>query len=56
MPEVPVAAGEVEEEEKVGTPKAPVNVEQERLAILRMIAEGRVSPEEGDMLLEALGE
>jgi hypothetical protein len=29
--------------------------EREREAILRMIAEGRLSPEEGDMLLEALG-
>jgi hypothetical protein len=31
------------------------NPEQERIAILRMIAEGRITPEEGDMLLEALG-
>ena len=29
--------------------------EQERIAILRMIAEGRITPEEGDLLLEALG-
>jgi hypothetical protein len=29
--------------------------DQEREAILRMIAEGRISPEEGDMLLEGLG-
>ena len=29
--------------------------EQDREAILRMIAEGRISPEEGDMLLEGLG-
>lgn len=34
---------------------ASVNVEQERLAILRMIAEGRITPDEGDLLLEALG-
>jgi hypothetical protein len=33
----------------------PVDLEQEREAILRMIAEGRVTPEEGDLLLEALG-
>jgi hypothetical protein len=33
-----------------------INVEQEREAILRMIAEGRITPEEGDMLLEALGD
>jgi hypothetical protein len=32
------------------------NLEAEREAILRMIAEGRISPEEGDMLLEGLGE
>src|SRR5207248_4945701 len=31
------------------------NLEQEREAILRMIAEGRISPEEGDLLLEGLG-
>jgi SHOCT-like protein len=31
------------------------DLEQEREAILRMIAEGRLSPEEGDMLLEGLG-
>jgi hypothetical protein len=34
---------------------APPDLEQEREAILRMIAEGRISPEEGDMLLEGLG-
>ncbi len=32
-----------------------IDIDQEREAILRMIAEGRVTPEEGDMLLEALG-
>jgi hypothetical protein len=31
------------------------SLDQEREAILRMIAEGRISPEEGDLLLEALG-
>jgi hypothetical protein len=35
---------------------SPVAVEQEREAILKMIAEGRISPEEGDMLLEALND
>jgi hypothetical protein len=35
--------------------EAPRNVEQERAAILQMVAEGRISPEEGDMLLDALG-
>jgi DUF4097 and DUF4098 domain-containing protein YvlB/outer membrane biosynthesis protein TonB len=33
----------------------PRNIEAERSAILQMVAEGRISPEEGDMLLEALG-
>jgi hypothetical protein len=32
------------------------NLEAEREAILRMIAEGRITPEEGDMLLEGLGQ
>lgn len=32
------------------------HLEQEREAILRMIAERRITPEEGDMLLEGLGE
>ncbi len=36
-------------------PAPEYNLEQEREAILRMIAEGRVTPEEGDLLLEALG-
>ncbi len=31
------------------------DLEQEREAILSMIAEGRITPEEGDLLLEALG-
>ena len=31
------------------------DLDQEREAILRMIAEGRISPEEGDLLLEGLG-
>jgi hypothetical protein len=31
------------------------DIEQERETILRMIAEGRITSEEGDMLLEALG-
>ncbi len=36
-------------------PEPAPDLEQEREAILRMIAEGRISPEEGDMLLEGLG-
>ena len=39
----------------VTPPSSPADIEQEREAILRMIAEGRVTPEEGDLLLEALG-
>lgn len=34
---------------------APRDIEGERAAILQMVAEGRISPEEGDMLLDALG-
>jgi hypothetical protein len=34
---------------------AAPDIETERAAILRMVAEGRISPEEGDMLLDALG-
>lgn len=48
-----VAQGEQERREPAEAPEA--NAEQEREAILRMIAEGRISPEEGDLLLEALG-
>ena len=36
------------------TEKSAVDLEQERIAILRMVADGRITPEEGDMLLEAL--
>ena len=32
-----------------------VDPTQERMAILRMISEGRITPDEGDLLLEALG-
>jgi len=35
--------------------EAGQDLEKEREAILRMIAEGRITPEEGDMLLEGLG-
>ncbi len=36
------------------SPAAAVDHRRERETILRLIAEGRISPEEGDMLLEAL--
>jgi hypothetical protein len=42
-------------EDVSATNGAEPDLEQEREAILRMIAEGRISPEEGDMLLEGLG-
>src|SRR6266702_3261718 len=42
------------EDARINNATAP-DLEQEREAILRMIAEGRISPEEGDMLLEGLG-
>jgi hypothetical protein len=35
-----------------GVPAA--SLEDQRATILRMVAEGRISPEEGDLLLEAL--
>ena len=47
-----MAQGEVAAEQSDPVELLP---EQERIAILRMIAEGRITPEEGDMLLEALG-
>lgn len=40
--------------ETMTTPTPSPDVERERETILRMIAEGRISPEEGDLLLEAL--
>lgn len=46
-----VTSGEAAPPVDAGEP----DLEQEREAILRMIAEGRISPEEGDMLLEGLG-
>jgi hypothetical protein len=36
------------------TGNSATDLEQERLAILRMVADGQITPEEGDMLLEAL--
>ncbi len=45
--------GEGDGEQLASAP--PVDPEKEREAILRMIAEGRITPEEGDLLLESLG-
>ncbi|HEY0757042.1 MAG TPA: hypothetical protein VGD98_24025 [Ktedonobacteraceae bacterium] len=47
----PQPAAAVEDDKAATEP----DLEAEREAILRMIAEGRISPEEGDMLLEGLG-
>lgn len=43
------------EENSPASEERQPDLEQEREAILRMIAEGRITPEEGDMLLEGLG-
>jgi len=48
-------AGMAEAQPAAGAADPPRNVEEERAAILQMVAEGRISPEEGDMLLDALG-
>ncbi len=55
QPEVPLSSEEDQMDVASDAPSATVNPEQEREAILRMIAEGRITPDEGDMLLEALG-
>ncbi|GCF10510.1 hypothetical protein [Dictyobacter arantiisoli] len=55
QPEVPLSAQNETATTVEKTNSAPVQIEQEREAILRMIATGRLTPEEGDMLLEALG-
>jgi hypothetical protein len=47
-------AGAENQGQSMEAEKAVVDVEQEREAILRMIAQGRITPDEGDMLLEAL--
>ena len=49
--DIPMDAAEGNKPASSGT----LSPEQDREAILRMIAEGRISPEEGDLLLEALG-
>ena len=45
----------LELEKRSPSPTRPEFEEDERLVILRMVAEGRISPEEGAKLLEALG-
>jgi hypothetical protein len=49
------AAGRAGVEALAPTPTEPRHPDEERAAILRMIAERRITPEEGDMLLDALG-
>lgn len=39
----------------VTTLPSETTLEEQRAAILRMVAEGRITPEEADLLLEALG-
>jgi hypothetical protein len=51
----PANASAAEEQSAADVADPPRNVEEERAAILQMVAEGRISPEEGDMLLDALG-
>jgi hypothetical protein len=51
----PAESGAPEQQPEAGAADLPRNVEEERAAILQMVAEGRISPEEGDMLLDALG-
>lgn len=57
MPPSPRRSEQVEHEGNDNAAEVPssADLEQERMAILRMIAEGRITPEEGDLLLEALG-
>jgi hypothetical protein len=47
-------AGAEYQEQQIEADRVSVDIDQEREAILRMIAEGRITPDEGDMLLEAL--
>ena len=55
--EVPpeAAAGQAGAEAPAPAPPELRHPDEERAAILRMVAEGRITPEEGDMLLDALG-
>lgn len=41
-------------EKRPRPPSRPISEEDERLVILRLVAEGKISPEEGARLLEAL--
>ncbi|MFQ3662126.1 MAG: hypothetical protein SNJ69_06990 [Chloroflexaceae bacterium] len=54
-PPRPPVTGQTIRIETPPEPASPADIERERETILRMVAEGRISPEEGDLLLEALG-
>jgi len=54
MPAMPSAPPTPGASEGQASGQKDMDIDQEREAILRMIAEGRVTPEEGDLLLEAL--
>ena len=54
MPPMPSAPPTPAASEGQASEQKDMDIDQEREAILRMIAEGRVTPEEGDLLLEAL--
>ncbi len=53
-PEAPTSSEQATDAPEAAQTPAP-DIETERAAILQMVAEGRISPEEGDMLLDALG-
>ena len=55
VPSTPASVPQPEQVEESAKEADEPNLEAEREAILRMIAEGRLTPEEGDMLLEGLG-
>src|SRR5262249_48406115 len=50
----PEEAGIEYRERLVEAESVSVDIDQERVAVLHMVAEGRITPDEGDMLLEAL--
>lgn len=56
VPTPPASAPQPEQAEDGASEIDGPNLESEREAILRMIAEGRITPEEGDMLLEGLND
>jgi hypothetical protein len=53
-PSTPPSSGPSKPPAPPHRPQDDVDLEQERIAILHMVADGRITPEEGDMLLEGL--